>query len=1019
MVAPEPSPTMMPQTVPTRTPTRTPTATSTPYPTSTSTLAPTDTPTPEPTPEPTTTSTPTNTPEPTSTPANTPIPTPTSTATPSVEQIVIAKLDEAIPWYQDPPDSFHDAAGKEIAEIALADIQRGEKVAGLAWVTDGISGVEGDLIRGLGVIAGSDLETLDGILGMEGFGENPTDNTQRGVQGIASMAQTDPDLSRQIVGIDWVRNGIDQLEASVLQAIDRFADENPELGLTLSRYSWFVDGVTESESRTMRSVFISFERLSDVDLGLAKIASAYPWLSEDISMGGYSIFSLLSDNLIGIAEIEIEMAEMVAEIDWLAVGVDQNENTGLSGLERIVASDLEFGRSLIALEWFSDGITRAEGSALWTFSDLVERNPELSRKVFEVLEAGVDDDHSKLIQNLVDLSYYDAEFAEGLFDNLKRWSVQLGANVVGTMAAIQISYPERYAELLEQPWFGDGLNLEEAVFVSTLWTSLLDAPEFYDELMDRYFLETKTVAMPLGGNVEFWLFSNKRINPSDGLMNQLVRGATDIERFMKVPFPTRHFAAVFADGHSLSAAKYTGSNILLSQVEEYDKTADHTVFHETGHYYMSGSVGKTWLREGGANFLATVVLANLGSIDLDRRAAEIRQTLFRACELELGVDTLQELIDYDQDARRRNSCNYVFGEFFLLTMRSAIGHDAMSDAMGDIYLNRFASLSVITEEDIYEIFVENTSDHLRQNVMSVYREYHGGSFLPGFELGTPEFSVADERFNELRGTLSWPDRPLDDIHAAAFSEIADIWQTDQTLARSLAGTEWLQNHVDYPELKALSGLAAITAISPRLAQTMIDARWFEDGIKFWEYKAIEAMARIAEHDVGDAETISRYGWFGDDMTNQDRLLIELLGTLYVAPVGSNRPMRLVDWMLDGLTDEENRMVVEIRSIFASDATFGFDVLSLPWVADGGIDSSVSDLRAVANLVEADLELAKDVIELVWVSDGLEGYESSGLGSLGAIATLDVEEAKRIFRSRWFRNGIDVDDVIRLQNYFVN
>ena len=43
-------------------------------------------------------------------------------------------------------------------------------------------------------------------------------------------------------------------------------------------------------------------------------------------------------------------------------------------------------------------------------------------------------------------------------------------------------------------------------------------------------------------------------------------------------------------------------------------------------------------------------------------------------------------------------------------MRSAIGHDAMSDAMGDIYLNRFASLSVITEEDIYEIFVENTSD---------------------------------------------------------------------------------------------------------------------------------------------------------------------------------------------------------------------------------------------------------------------------------------------------------------------
>ena len=902
----------------------------------------------------------------------------------------------------------------------MLDLQTGDKVARLGWIGDRIQDHEGASIQAMRTIAGSDLETLERILAYEWIEEAPTGPATQALETIASMAQKHPDLSRQITSIHWLADGIEDSEASALLSTDEIAAVDPHIGRKVSTYSWFVDGVTESERSKMRVVRNAFKSLSDLDLDLAKIVADYPWLSEDIDMVGFSIISLLSENLAGIAESDVELARMVAGRDWLADNVDRNEHEAISALMWFAVLDLEFSRKLADIGWFEDGINYGESTALWAMANLMERDMEFSRRVFDLIEPGVEFDHSGVIVGLDRLWHSDQGTAIAILQDLESWPANVGSEVLSTLSSLRRSYPDRYNDLLARSWFLDGVNLEEALFISTIWMRLRASSELHDQMMDQYHLETKTVAMPMGGMVKFWLFSNKPIDARDGLMDNLTRGARDIEQFIQVPFPSRNFVVSFADGHALGAAWQSGYHILLGRVEQYDQIGQHTVFHETGHFYMSGNIGRTWLSEGGANFLATVVLANLGSRNLEHRANEIQPILLRACELALGVSTLQELIDYDRDARQRSSCNYVLGEYFLLKLHSAIGRDAVSRALGDIYLNQFRSSVGVSEEDVYQAFLANTPDLLEEDLVDVYRVYYGGHFLPWSESSVPEHTVSDEHLRELRDVISWSQNPFGGIHAAAFAEIADVWLQDANFGLSLAVLEWVADGINHKELMMLRDLNDLYEFDPRLAQRMIDLTWVEDGIRFWEQKAVSSLAGIAERDIGEAETISRYRWFVDDMSNQERLLVEFLDTFSSAVEQANRATPRIDWMLDGLTDEEHRSLVEIRRMFVFNTGFGLRVLQLPWVADNRSNSSEisNDIYPWANLVEADVELARDVIELSWVSDDLEGHEDAALGSIGAMALVNVDEARRIVRSGWFRDGIDLDDVIRLQNYLV-
>ena len=383
---------------------------------------------------------------------------------------------------------------------------------------------------------------------------------------------------------------------------------------------------------------------------------------------------------------------------------------------------------------------------------------------------------------------------------------------------------------------------------------------------------------------------------------------------------------------------------------------------------MYGGLGNTWLVEGGATFIAAIGLAQVGMRDLDRWPSFVERTVRGGCNRAPGLGSIQDIIDYQKDSGVRHSCNYVFGEHFLHGLRTAMGHDAIGTALGEVYRAGRETGRPLSEETIYEIFLKNTPGSRKASVQNAYAELHGGPFVAGFEDAESELLIPDALESELRKLLPWFTNPPDKIHSSALASIVRVWQLNRRLGLSLAEATWVADGVNHGEAIVLSGTYKIATADPQLADRIVNNSWVRDGVVFWERRAIEAIARLALHTPDDAERVARYSWVVDDITNEERLLLEFLAELFVAVDGTTRPMPVIGWMIDGLTAPEHRLLVQLRRILEQDPVYCLEVLALPWITGGPFNrgSEARAVRGLASLVEADKQLANNVIQLEWV-----------------------------------------------------
>ena len=748
-----------------------------------------------------------------------------------------------------------------------------------------------------------------------------------------------------------------------------------ELGDALAMLSWVREGVSGGEPdpfTALQRVFL----LSDRDLDLAKRVAGLGWFTDGVVRLELEALA----NLEGIAALDANLARNAADPEWFADDVFETEIVALASLRSIADLDVGLARSAAAQPWFTNRMTADERDALWT------------------------------LENLARL---DVALAVRTADASGSWSPRLVLSSLRALASSR-SQPQEFDVLAAQPWFADGLSRQDAAFLPAL-TGTIGWPELYDELTEAHFAESTTID-GRAGKLYLWLFSNRPIDPLDTRLDHFVQAILTSEEFTGEPFPTQDVIMLLADGHSLGGAYYFDSHVVVGRRGE-DQVHPHTVFHEAAHYYMD--LGNPWLVEGGANFIARIGLAKVGLTDLDTWPAYVERSVREGCALDPGVGTIQDLTDYQEDADSSQNCHYVVGEHFLYRLRAAMGHDAIGAALGEIYAAGRRDVGrPLSEEEAYEIVLKHTPADRRESVEAVYRELHGGPFAAGFEDIEPEPSVPAALSRELP---PWSGSPPDKVHAAALAAIVDVWEVDSGLGLSLAQAAWVVDGVDHGEAIALNALHEIAAIDARLAGEIAAYAWVSDGFAFWERKAIEAVARLAAHSRGDAERVARYSWVTDGVTNEERLLLEFMAGAAAAAGDAGASFPRIAWMEDGLTDEEDYLLTSLRGLMALDDAFCLDVLGLPWIVGGvssdhGVEEAAA--RGLAWLVEADGRLANDVIRLGWVADDMMAFdESSALEHIGIIARRNVQDAERIINSPWFRDGIDIDDVLRLQDYF--
>ena len=94
--------------------------------------------------------------------------------------------------------------------------------------------------------------------------------------------------------------------------------------------------------------------------------------------------------------------------------------------------------------------------------------------------------------------------------------------------------PDDLRSLGARPWFADGLEREEAAFITAIMPLAYEAPHLYAGLLESHHTLSRTVALPLAGDIALWAFQDAPF-PDDDLLGVVEEAVQVMEGFMERP----------------------------------------------------------------------------------------------------------------------------------------------------------------------------------------------------------------------------------------------------------------------------------------------------------------------------------------------------------------------------------------------------------------------------------------------------------------------------------------------------
>ena len=468
----------------------------------------------------------------------------------------------------------------------------------------------------------------------------------------------------------------------------------PSLIELMSNTGWYSDGIDDD---IFESELIAERSLREIGANseLASTISRWPWIFDEQLT---SSEALVLDHLSAIDEQAPELTQLIVKYTWLADDIDRWESATISRFHELVSWNATgFAMKLASAPWVEDGVTLLE--VVFGINTLreVAVSPDLGTSNPQVAE------------QIMDLIRHPPDFLDLTLVNMMTKLREHTAYNVQTDMVEHI--PSGFDRLFSQPWFVDGLDRKERVYlIATI--ALGDRERLYAP----HTIETKTIDLPMAGPVNLWVVGHHQFNSGNTLatMERAVRGS---EEFWEIPFPVEDVILYVLE------PGFRGAHIgFMMFLAASDGDVPHfSIFHEVAHYYLHE--GPIWFAEGGANVVAHYVEAegNLPSPSFPDHCSE------------QGLKNLQDWTELE-GGDLWDVCSYSMGTHFLLSLRDVMGEDAWLSALKALYLEYEPEgalyLSVgLTDEDIYRVFIEHAPSDLEEEVNDVFRRLHGGPFI--------------------------------------------------------------------------------------------------------------------------------------------------------------------------------------------------------------------------------------------------------------------------------------------------
>ena len=230
--------------------------------------------------------------------------------------------------------------------------------------------------------------------------------------------------------------------------------------------------------------------------------------------------------------------------------------------------------------------------------------------------------------------------------------------------------------------------------------------------------------------------------------------ARELERFMGVPLPIDSIIFRFVDyEHSFlgfSAALVNQDIVVVRDsypnVDRSNTQHRRLVYHEMAHhyfnhlgpYYTRNHASPNWLDEGGANFMEAYIDDRFGFQPLRARLDQVATSARSNC-MERGFENILKLtVPSPPDRQRWQSCQYILGEYMVLSLYFAIGEPGLSAALREVYVTGHFfhpfplrhSQGYPSDLQLYQTFLKHTPPGREDAVRDVYRRIHGGPYIP-------------------------------------------------------------------------------------------------------------------------------------------------------------------------------------------------------------------------------------------------------------------------------------------------
>ena len=584
------------------------------------------------------------------------------------------------------------------------------------------------------------------------------------IQDLLYIAVTSRPVVSSIVDLDWMHDGIEDLEAEAIRWMNNFRDE--EVASSVVALAWVQDGIKELEVKAIEEL----SYINNYDSAVAASVIALGWVKDAIEQRDVDSIQQLRF----ITMDDVEVAAVIVGLDWVKNGIEELELRALKQLRYINLDDSKVALTVVNLGWVRDGIKDSEAGAINWINNFRDAEVAMSVVALGWVQDGIEEIEVKTIEELSYINYDNAELAAAVVDLawvqdgieklefeaiswLRTFSdvdvavsvvdldwVQEGIGKQEARALEELSYLSRknegqaarivdmpFLETLEPPdistieslvdmaWFRQadyqrvlshptligGITDDWAKIVATLYGVSDTNPDLIDTLLDpdRVTLEERVIELPLTGETHLAII---RTGPgAERSMDLLEHAVRHSEEFMAVSFPTGYVGWLFGDAVTPSfAGNNFGTHIATLSKYDADDTdeSEYTASHIAHEVaHYYWSGNANWVDEGASVFMA--------STSENARTGGSIEVTNDPCGYVRTIAELENLgVTSEDGADSAFTCNYALGERLFVDLYRSLDEDSFREGLRDLYL-----LSQVEDEDEMQDDTEVGIEHVK------------------------------------------------------------------------------------------------------------------------------------------------------------------------------------------------------------------------------------------------------------------------------------------------------------------